>query len=48
MDPWSNIETSPRDTEICQINKLEITLGDIPPAIRKIRELITSVMSTMI
>lgn len=41
MDPWSNIETSTQDTEISQINKLETTLGDIPLAVKKIRELIT-------
>ena len=41
MDPWSNIETSTQDTEIAQINKLESTLGDIPPAVKKIRELVT-------
>ena len=41
MDPWSNIETSTQDTEIAEVNKLETTLGDIPPSVRKIRELIT-------
>lgn len=41
MNPWSNIETSAQDTEIAEVNKLETTLGDIPPPVRKIRELIT-------
>ncbi len=41
MDPWSNIETSTQDTEIAQINKLGAILGDIPPSVMKIRELIT-------
>ena len=41
MDPWSNIETSTQDTEIAEVNKLETALGDIPPSVRKIRELIT-------
>ena len=41
MDPWSNIETSTQDTEIAVVNKLEITLGNIPHSIREIRELIT-------
>ena len=41
MDSWSNIETSTQDTEIAEVNKLEATLGDIPPSVRKIRELIT-------
>jgi len=41
MDPWSNIETSTQDSEINEVNKLETALGDIPPSVRKIRELIT-------
>lgn len=41
MDPWSNIEISPDDKEINQINKFEASMGDIPPSIRKIRELVT-------
>ena len=41
MDPWSNVETSTQDTEISQIDKFETILGDIPPAVRKIRDLIT-------
>jgi len=41
MDPWSNIETSAQNTEIAEINKIEIALGDIPSSVRKIRELIT-------
>ena len=41
MDPWANIETSSHDTEITEVNKLECALGDIPPSVRKIRELIT-------
>ena len=40
MDPWSNIGTSPQDTEIAEINNFESTLGDIPSSVQKIRELI--------
>jgi len=41
MNLWSNIEISTQDTEIAEVNKLETALGDIPPSVRKIRELIT-------
>ena len=41
MDPWSNIDTPFQDTEVAEINKIEINLGDIPHSVRIIRELIT-------
>lgn len=41
MNAWSNIEISPQDPEITEIDKIEKTLGDIPGQIQQIRELIT-------
>ena len=41
MSAWSNIEISPQDTEIIEIEKLEETLGKISENVQKIRELIT-------
>ena len=41
MEAWSNIEVSPEDPEIIQINDLESKLGRLPDKARKIRELIT-------
>lgn len=41
MNAWSNIEVSPHDPEIIQINHLEEKLGKLPDKVRQIRELIT-------
>jgi hypothetical protein len=41
MNAWSNIEISPRDTEITIIDNLEKSLGDLPQSIHNIRQLIT-------
>lgn len=41
MEPWSNIEIASDDPEILKINKFEKLLGDIPPNVLQIRELIT-------
>ena len=41
MSYWSNIEISPQDSEIIEIDKLEKTLGKISENVHKIRELIT-------
>ena len=41
MDHWSNIENSIQDSEIIVINRLESSLGLIPPSVWEIRELIT-------
>jgi hypothetical protein len=41
MSAWSNIEISPQDSEIIEINKLEETLGKISENVQMIRELIT-------
>jgi hypothetical protein len=41
LSEWSNIEVSPKDSEIIEIDKLEETLGKIPNNVQKIRELIT-------
>ena len=41
MNAWSNIEISPQDFEIIEIDKLEETLGKISENVQKIRELIT-------
>jgi hypothetical protein len=41
MNAWSNIEISPQDSEIIEIDKLEVTLGKISKNVQKIRELIT-------
>ena len=41
MNAWSNIEISPQDSEIIEIDKIERILGDIPENVQKIRELIT-------
>ncbi len=41
MNAWSNIEASPKDSEIIEIDKLEKTLGDIPTRAKQVRELIT-------
>lgn len=41
MSAWSNIEISPQDSEIIEIDKLEETLGKISENVEKIRELIT-------
>jgi hypothetical protein len=41
MNAWSNIEISPQDSEIIEIDKLEETLGKISENVQKIRELIT-------
>lgn len=41
MDPWSNIDTSPQDIEIVEIDKFEKDIGYIPASVMKIRELIT-------
>ena len=40
MSSWSNIEVSPQDSEIIEIDKLEKTLGNIPENVQEIRELI--------
>jgi len=40
MSSWSNIEISPQDSEIIEINKFEETLGVLSENIQKIRELI--------
>ena len=41
MNAWSNIQASPGDQEIQLINKLEERLGQLPPKVSRIRELIT-------
>lgn len=41
MNAWSNIEISPQDSEIIEIDKFESTLGCISANVRQIRELIT-------
>ncbi len=41
MKSWSNIEVSPHDPEIVQINDLEKRLGKLPETVEQIRELIT-------
>jgi hypothetical protein len=41
MSAWSNIEISPQDSEILEIDKLEETLGKISENVQEIRELIT-------
>ena len=40
MNHWSNIEISPQDSEIVEIDKFENTLGTLPEDIQKVRELI--------
>jgi len=40
MSYWSNIEISPQDSEIIEINKFEGTLGELSDNVQKIRELI--------
>jgi len=40
MNYWSNIEISPQDSEIVEINKFEKTFGGISENVQKIRELI--------
>ena len=41
MNIWSNIQTSPKDPELMQINNLRNSLGKLPQEIIQIRELIT-------
>jgi hypothetical protein len=41
MSEWSNIDISPDDPEIIEIDKFKKTLGVIPSNVRQIRELIT-------
>jgi hypothetical protein len=41
MSVWSNIEISPQDSEIIEIDTFEETLGKISENVQKIRELIT-------
>jgi hypothetical protein len=41
MNAWANIEISPQDSEIIEIDKLEKILGKISENVQKIRELIT-------
>jgi len=41
MNAWANIEISPQNSEIIEIDKLEATLGKISENVQKIRELIT-------
>ena len=41
MNEWSNIDISPDDPEIIEIDKFKKTLGVIPSHVRQIRELIT-------
>jgi hypothetical protein len=40
MNEWSNIDISPNNPEIIEIDKFKKTLGVIPSNVRKIRELI--------
>lgn len=40
MNAWINIEVSPDDKEIAEIDRLEEALGNIPGHMRQIRELI--------
>ena len=40
MSYWSNIEISPKDSEIIEINKFEKSLGELPDNVQKVRELI--------
>lgn len=40
MSVWSNIEISPQDSEIIEIDKFRETLGDVSENVQKIRELI--------
>lgn len=41
MDSWSNIQISPQDSEIININEFEKNLGELPEKVKRIRELIT-------
>jgi hypothetical protein len=41
MSSWSNLEVSPQDSEIVEIDKFEKTLGNLSEDVLKIRELIT-------
>jgi len=41
MKAWSNIQFSPQDPEIIEINNFESKLGTLPDKVYKIRELIT-------
>ena len=41
MNTWSNIEITPQDAEIIEIDKFKQTLGNISTNVQKIRELIT-------
>ena len=41
MNKWSNIPTSPEDSEIIKINEFEAKLGKLPDNVYKIRNLIT-------
>lgn len=41
MNAWSNIELSPQDSEIIEINELEERIGELPANVKRIRELIT-------
>jgi hypothetical protein len=41
MKLWSNIEISPKDSEIVKINKFEKKLGKLPKKVRQIRQFIT-------
>jgi hypothetical protein len=40
MNYWSNIEISPQDSEVIEINKFEETLGELTENVQKVRELI--------
>jgi len=40
MSYWSNIEVSPQDPEIIEINKFEKSLGELSEDVQKVRELI--------
>jgi len=40
LSSWSNIEISPQDSEIIEIDKLEETIGNVSENVQKIRELI--------
>jgi len=41
INAWSNIEISPTDPEIIEIDKFEKTIENIPSNVRQIRELVT-------
>jgi hypothetical protein len=41
MNVWANLELPAPDDEIAAIDRLERSLGDLPPAVRRVRELIT-------